>query len=210
METMLLNNNIKTETLVQDKFKEGMTYGAFKRLSEKLTSQGMTTGPEQSESLINYTELNDRRMKRWDKTLRFPENEVEKIMSVNRKINWLVLTESWCGDAAPTIPVMNKISEINPNIDLRIILRDEHLDLMDQFLTQNARSIPKLISFDAQSGKVLGTWGPRPGTAMKMAKDFREKNGSLTAEFKEELQRWYNADKGQDTLEDLLELLALK
>ncbi|WP_338039105.1 thioredoxin family protein [Maribacter litopenaei] len=91
-----------------------------------LVKEGKSTGEDAKETYVNYTKLNAKRMQRWDKTLKLPETAVNTIKSFQRKINWLVLTESWCGDASPALPIMNKITEINPNITLRIILRDEH------------------------------------------------------------------------------------
>lgn len=210
MEVIQLKENIDVELLVAQKFTEGMTYKEFRSLVNDLSAQGETSGSEQNKLLINYTVLNNKRMKRWDKTFKISEDAALKISEIRRKVDWLVLTESWCGDAAPTLPVMNKITELNPNIRLRILMRDEHLDLMDRFRTDGALSIPKLISAEVDSGRILGQWGPRPSTAAKMASDYKIKNGSLTADFKEDLQRWYNTDKGVNTLEDLMRLLTLK
>ena len=189
---------------------ESMSYDQFMGLMEQLVSQSRTTGKKQKESYINYTELNFRRMKRWDKTFKIPDNIQEQISNVQTPMNWLVLTESWCGDAAPTLPVMNRISELNANIHLGILLRDQNLDLMNHFLTAGAMSIPKLIAFERNSGRIFGEWGPLPTEAHKMAREFKEENAVLTAEFKEDLQRWFNRDKGRNTLEDLVSILALK
>lgn len=187
-----------------------MSYASFRELTDTLAVNGQTTGSDQSESFIQYTALNSRRMKRWDKTLRIPDDITLTIKSIDRKINWLVLNESWCGDAAPTLPLMNKIAALNPNIQLGILLRDEHLDLMEQFRTEGALSIPKLISTDANSGRILAEWGPRPEKAAQLVRDYKEKHGILTPELREDLQRWYNEDKGQSTLKELLPLLALE
>ena len=101
---------------------------------------------------------------------------------------------------------MNKLAELNPNIDLKIVLRDENLDLMNLFLTNCAQSIPKLVTLDSESHEVKGEWGPRPSAATKMVEDYKTEHGKLTPEFKEDLQVWYNKDKGQNILEDLVSL----
>ncbi len=199
-----------TRELLEQSLPKAIDYEDYKKLVAQLASEGRTTGPEQKESLINYTQLNDRRMKRWDKTFKIPENTKSFIQKFPKKVIWLVLTESWCGDAAPTMPVMDKIAELNPNISLRVLLRDEHTELMERFLTNNAKSIPKLIALDEATLEVLGEWGPRPSTATKMASDYKEVHGILSPQFKQDLQIWYNKDKGKNTLEDLLGLLALK
>jgi len=105
---------------------------------------------------------------------------------------------------------MQKIAELNPNLTLKVVLRDENLDLMNQFLTNNAMSIPKLIAVDDETESVIGEWGPRPSIATKMVVDYKAEHGTLTPEFKQDLQVWYNKNKGQNILEDLVELLPLK
>lgn len=202
------------ELLIEDLIKKGIetgfSYAEYRALVADLAEKGISTGPQQSEALTQYTQLNNSRMRRWDKTLKFSEEAVARIKSVDKKISWLVLSESWCGDASPALPVMNKITEINPNISLSIILRDENLDIMDQFLTNSGRSIPILIAVEEGNGAVVATWGPRSAKATKMVVDYKTEHGKLTPEFKQDLQMFYNKDKGQSILEDVLKLLPLK
>lgn len=202
--------NPETIELIRHSLPKSYTYAAYRALVSELAQKRGTTGIDQKESLIEYTQLNDRRMKRWDKTIKIPEVVEQKVKALDTKILWVVLTESWCGDASPSLPVMNRLAEMTPNLDLKIILRDENIELMNRFLTDGAQSIPKLISLDLSTGKILGTWGPRPKTATKMAKTYKKQHGLLTPEFKEGLQVWYNKDKGKDILDDLLNLLALE
>ena len=101
-----------------------------------------------------------------------------------------------------------KIASLNENIDLKIALRDEHLDLMDEHLTNGGRSIPKLIMRDKETKEVLNTFGPRPNEATKLVEDYKNTYGVLTPEFKKDLQLWYTKDKGQNAVNDLVSLLA--
>jgi len=195
------------EDLVKKGLETGYSYSEYRNLVSDLAEKGLATGPVQSEALSQYTQLNNSRMRRWDKTLKFSDEAVAKIKSVQQKISWLVLSESWCGDASPAIPVMNKITELNPNISLSIILRDENLDIMNQFLTNGGMSIPKLIAIDGDENTVVATWGPRSMKATNLVDTYKAENGQLTAEFKQDLQIFYNKDKGQSILEDLLKLL---
>lgn len=199
-----------TKTYLANALGVAFTYEQYSQLVRTLVKEGKSTGEDAKETYVNYTKLNAKRMQRWDKTLKLPETAVNTIKSFQRKINWLVLTESWCGDASPALPIMNKITEINPNITLRIILRDEHPELMQQFLTNGAWSIPKLIQIEYGTKKVLGTWGPRSRKATQLVDTFKEQYGTLTPEFRESLQIWYNKDKGESILKDLLGLLSLE
>ncbi len=196
-------------SVIKEALPQGISYDAYRELVSGLAEAGDTTG-EKTESYIGYTLLNNRRMKRWDKTLKLSDDQKKTIEGLDRKLIWLVLTESWCGDAAPTVPAMNKIANQNQNIEMKILLRDEHPKLMDHFLTNGARSIPKLIMLNANTLEVIGEWGPRPAVAARLVVDYKQEHGQLTAEFREELQNWYNKDKGQETLKELIALLALE
>ncbi len=195
------------EQIVQEALPKAITYQSYRQLMDDHAAQETSTGPNQTEALTNYTMLNQRRMKRLDKTTKIQEADIAKIQNFKGDVTWLVITESWCGDAAQTMPVMQKIAELNDGIDVKVILRDENLELIDAFLYNGGRSIPKLVAIDNTSGNVLADWGPRPSKATKMVNDYKEAHGKLTPEFKQDLQVWYNKDKGLSTFDDLAELI---
>lgn len=183
------------------------SYQSYRDLVKQLTVENSNTGDEKTEALANYTKLNDRRMKRWDKTIKVSEEAQARISEFNNKVTWLVITESWCGDAAHVVPALNKVAELNENIDFKVVLRDENPELMDAFLTNGNRAIPKVVMLDSETGEVLNTYGPRPSEATNYVKRFKAKHGMLTPEFKEDLQHWYNKDKGQNIIEDVTLML---
>lgn len=74
---------------------------------------------------------------------------------------WIVLTEDWCADSAYVLPVIAAAAARSEQVTLRILLRDTHPDVMDRYLTNGTRSIPKLVVL-AEDGAELFTWGPRP------------------------------------------------
>lgn len=193
--------------IIEKSLSKAMSYDDYRGLVDKLIKEGKSTGENQSEDLLNYSVLNDKRMKRLDKTLHVSSDSIESVKKITEKQTWLVLTEGWCGDAAHNLPMINKIAKENSNIDLQLVLRDENLELMDSFLTNGGRSIPKLIVLD-DTKNVIGTWGPRPSEASAMVKTYKEKNGKLDAEFKKDLQIWYNKNKGRNTENELVSLLS--
>lgn len=193
--------------LIENGIENSYSYEEYKQLVSDLLSEGKSTGHEQSEALTNYSMLNDRRMRRLDKTLKINDTIKEAFSKVDSKITWLVLSEGWCGDAAQSLPVINKLAELNEGIDLRIVSRDDHDKLMNNFLTNGGKAIPKLIAYDTENKKVINSWGPRPSVATKAVNSYKAKYGKLDPEFKQNLQVWYNKDKGVNIAEDLLELL---
>lgn len=209
MNTLEANPVRRMEELLNDALKTSISYQEYRKVIADLAAENSNSGPEKTDALANYTQLNDKRMKRWDKTLKVSESIQEQLQDLPRKVTWLVMVESWCGDAAPSLPVMNKMAQLSPNLDLKIIFRDEHEELMDLFLTNGTRSIPKLIAIEPDAKTVLGEWGPRSTKATKMVENEKAEHGKLRPEFKEELQMFYNKDKGQDILNDLSRLLTL-
>jgi hypothetical protein len=191
--------------LIAKILENAISYPEYRTLVHDLLSVGKSTGPIQSEALTNYSLLNDRRMKRLDKTIKISDETKAVFKSITEKKTWLVLTEGWCGDAAQNLPVIQKLAAENENIALKIVLRDEYLELMDLFLTNGGRSIPKVILLDAQNN-VQHTWGPRPTLATEMMADYKAKNGSIDAQFKQDLQVWYNKNKGQSVQEDFVNM----
>lgn len=171
-----------------------MTFAEYVSLIDKLLLENKTTGENQSEEMFHYGKMNRQRMKRLEKTTVLQESLKTKIRKLTKPQLWLILTEGWCGDAAQSLPVLEKIAAENPLIQTRYVLRDENLKLMDQYLTNNARSIPKLIILDAETFEELATWGPRPQNAMDYFNELKHQ-GVEKLEIMEGLQRWYLADK---------------
>jgi|TARA_B110000238_G_C16127717_1_gene439985 hypothetical protein len=192
--------------LIAKSLENAISYPEYRTLVHDILADGKSTGSIQSEALTNYSLLNDRRMKRLDKTIKITDETKAVFKSITEKQTWLVLTEGWCGDAAQNLPVIHKLAAENENIALKIVLRDEHLELMDLFLTNGGRSIPKVIVLDAQNN-VNHTWGPRPTLATKIMAEYKAEKGSIDAQFKQDLQVWYNKNKGLSVQEDFVKMI---
>lgn len=122
-------------------------------------------------------------------------------------LHLLVITEDWCGDAANTVPVLVRLAEKVPGVDLRILPRDQYPGIMSRYLTQGSSSIPIVIGLDREF-RELGHWGPRPGElqAWIMANRAAVPKDRRYAE----ARRWYAKDKGESTLREVLAALGLE
>lgn len=187
---------------------KAMTFAEYIKLIDDLLLDGKTTGPNQSEAMFGYGKLNRQRMHRLEKTAIINDSLKEKVKAVTSNWTWLVITEGWCGDAAQNIPIIEKIAAENPNIQTRYVLRDENLELMDQYLTNEARSIPKLIALDTETLEEFGTWGPRPQEAMDRFYEMRAE-GLEKPLIMENIQRWYIQDKNQSIQREFETLIEL-
>ena len=185
-----------------------VSHDQYLDLVEDVVAQNSTTGPNQSESMVGYTRLNFKRMKRVYKTTVITPELAEAAARLRTPCFWIVLTEAWCGDAAQSIPVLAKLAELNKNIELKLLLRDEHLDLMTKYLTDGARAIPKLIWITKENFQEIATWGPRPAPAQELLKTYKGNPEETYDEFSEKLQRWYNQDKSETLQLEMLSMIS--
>lgn len=187
--------------------RQAINYQAYRQMINDLLEKNQTTGPNQSQAYIDYTKINVQRMKRWDKTGIIAEELKQELTLVNKKWIWLVLTEAWCGDAAQNIPMILKMAEINPNIKVKFLFRDENPELMDLYLTNGGRSIPKLIALRSDTLTELGNWGPRPAFLQDMVMTYRKNPTEPYASFTEKLHKWYADNKSRDLQNEFLALV---
>lgn len=172
---------------------KGITYGQYRELIDLLLAENKTTGTDHSEGMVEYTRMNMHRMRRVEKTTVLEDEIVMQMLSLQNKMVWVVLTEAWCGDAAQNVPAIVKIADASPLVEVKLLLRDENPEIMDAYLTNGSRSIPKLIVMDAETLNVVGTWGPRPEPAQRLVMDAKDKNTPFK-EMAEQLHGWYAKD----------------
>lgn len=196
------------KTVITQALLKSYSYLEYRKLMDDLLQEGKSTAMEQTEERTHYSELNETRMRRLDKTMKITEANSTKLKTLNKRYLWLVLTESWCGDAAQIVPILNKMAlESDQKIELKLVLRDENEDLMNHFLTNKSKAIPKLISIDKTTGAVVWNWGPRPQGAIDLIESYKEKFGIIDEIAKTELQLWYLHDKGVSTQNEIIQLL---
>ena len=181
---------------IQQALRNSFAYSDYRKNVTKLIAEGKSTGHEQSEDLLHYSELNETRLNRLEKTIVVTEEVKKNLEKLDKNYIWLVLAEGWCGDAAQILPVIYKMSELTENVSLKIALRDDNDVLMQHFLTNGGKAIPKLIILEADSLEVLADWGPRPHGAKQLILDYKVTHGVVDETAKIELQKWYLHDKG--------------
>ncbi|HEX9512535.1 MAG TPA: thioredoxin family protein [Puia sp.] len=178
---------------------------AFKHWAENLQS----STPDASEALVEFTRLNWARTQRLHKTIPLDPELKKAVGKIRHTYTWIVLTEPWCGDSAQILPVIAEIARLNPEkIKLYILLRDENPELMDKYLTNGARAIPKLLAVDETLGKEAFVWGPRPTPAQELLKNWKKTPaGKSWDAFEEELHTWYAKDKTKALQSEFIHLL---
>ena len=180
----------------------------YRNRIKDILKEGKSTGKEQSEAMKHYIELNEARMNRLEKTVKISTEINQKLNQLDGDYVWLVISEGWCGDAAQILPVIYKMTLLSDKIDLKIVFRDENEELMNLFLTNKSKSIPKLIILDKNTLEVLGDFGPRPIGAKKFILDYKAKYGIVDETAKTNLQLWYLHDKGLSIQKEIMDLMA--
>ncbi len=182
-----------------------MTAIEYLQYFEDIINEEITSVPYDNPDFLHYAKLNHSRQNRWFRTGELREELVEALTSIREKQEWILITEPWCGDAAHSVPFIIRIAEKNPFIELSIQLRDAGNSLIDSYLTNGSKSIPKLIVRDVE-GNDLFTWGPRPNSCHQVYLERKEQGADFDT-LKTELQKWYNENKGMDLQKEIQSLI---
>ena len=119
-------------------------------VSKERFMQGMTF-----QQYLDQMGTNKEKFLEFLKEIKIRPEDREALRKLGKKLNVLVITEDWCGDALYNFPVFAKLVEGNPNVEMRVFLRDKNPDLMDQYLNQGTyRSIPVFAFFDENMKEV--------------------------------------------------------
>ncbi|WP_421941419.1 thioredoxin family protein [Pedobacter sp.] len=185
---------------------QGLDYTTYREMVDRLLAEGKTTGPDNTEAMLHYSKMNVQRMSRVDKTANLTDELILTIERLKGNYKLLVITEGWCGDAAQIISVFNKIAVASAGkLDLKFVLRDQNLSLIDAHLTNGGRAIPVLLVLDETGNEVLLSWAPRPQILQHLLKEWKQETSEMTV-IAEKLHGWYAKDKTQTTQSEMNEL----
>lgn len=196
---------------IKSALERSFSYEEYVAFTSARYEEGKSTNEDHSEVMLHYMKMGITRMKRISKTSKLLPRSIDELNKISKRQVWLVITEGWCGDAASSVPVIKHMADQNDLINFRVVLRDANEELMEHFLTNGGKSIPKLIILDADSLAVIGDWGPRPKDAQKMVIEYKAlENKPTYDEFVVELQKWYLKDAGKQLQSEILEIIKPK
>lgn len=181
------------------------TYIKYRDLVYNYAEKGKSTGENTTEQQQN-TKLNAQRMHRIEKQAVLNDELKTLLEGVEKNWIWLILAESWCGDAAQNLPIIYKMAEANLHIEMKVILRDENPKIMDLHLTNGNRSIPILLCIDKETGNEIGKWGSRPKAIQDAANEYKAQNPGMShALFISKIHLIYSRDKGEALQREFIE-----
>lgn len=190
-----------------DDLAQGMDYPAYCALVDHEVKTHEAAGTLATDALAGYTRLNQERMRRVEKSLEMQAETRTALARLDKSLIWVVLSEPWCGDAAQNLPIIAAMASLTPKIELKILLRDKFPEIMEQYLTNGGKAIPKLICLDAETGHEFFNWGPRPAPAQQLLHDWRQNPSVPKEEFYKQVQLWYAKDHGKTLQHEFVELL---
>lgn len=134
-----------------ERFAQGMTYQAYK---EQMTR-------------------NKERFVANEQRVSIDPADLAAFRALPRPLHVLVIAEDWCGDVIDNLPVLGRLAAESGKLDLRVFLRDQNLDLIDQYLKDGKfRSIPVFVVFDDTFDE-LGRFTERPNSVTERRSAFR-------------------------------------
>ncbi len=191
-----------------------ISFEAFKQRTSELLQEGKASSGdvEQMPELLDFTKLNLKRMERIPQQVELDHTLVEKLLMLPEKLYWVVLVEGWCGDVAQNLPIIAQMADTTDKVELKLLWRDENPEVMDRYLTNGGRSIPKLIALRSDDLEELGTWGPRPEPVQELMKEFKEEYADkpkkeMVEALHKRMHKWYADDKGTTLQKEFVTLL---
>lgn len=181
---------------------KGISYVQYLEKVETQMNQMQAKGDPKG--YVQYYSLGLTRMERWNKTFKLSEEQKSLLKNITPDFQVLTISEGWCGDASQILPIVELIFQ-ELGVEHKIVFRDENPELMDEFLTEGARSIPIIIGVDKEGNEIF-RFGPRPSYGMELLKKNKENPEEYsTHQFHKDLQVFYNQDKGASIFNELLE-----
>ncbi|MFE5323459.1 thioredoxin family protein [Paenibacillus sp. NPDC056579] len=134
------------------------------------------------QQFIDGMTKNQEKFQEWYDSFAWQNDEDKEFFeSLNNRddLRCLILMADWCGDVVRNVPVVFRALE-NSGIPVEVLIKEEHPDVMAQFLTGGGEAIP-IVIFTDFSGHVLGHWGPRPSNVQAVMTQFKQENPDRTA-----------------------------
>jgi hypothetical protein len=192
--------------ITRQQINTAIRFPEFLLLNQSLLLEGKTTGLTQTEEYVEFGRLNITRMQRLMKTVVL-NGELRDILSrLSIPHTLIIITEGWCGDSAQIVPVLEHMRLACPFLDVVFLIRDENPQVMDQFLTNGARSIPKVVCVETTSLDIKWEWGPRPSELQSAVKALLAQQVTH-AEKSVFVQNWYNQNKTQAIQSEIMRLV---
>lgn len=198
-----MNNTITHEILS----KNGLSYSQYIELTKDIISNPDRPKIYQDEKMLQYTKDNLGRMEKIATTLNIDSKLYNEMQQTKVKQIWVCITEPWCGDASQIVPGLFLIASCSPNVDFKILLRDSNAEVMDNYMTNGGKSIPKLVVLKADSLEEISNWGPRPASIQKIVEEKKNDTSMSFGDKVRMIHGWYEQNNSSDLQEEFITIV---
>jgi hypothetical protein len=181
--------------LFSESLKNAISYEQYYALTNDIIASPNPPAPYNEEKMLKYTADNYNRMTGINREIAIDQKLYNLMDSLTEEWLWVVISEPWCGDASQSVPALAAIAACSQKVELKIVLRDSNMDVMDAYLTNNGRSIPKLICVRKEDMEELGTWGPRPAPLQEIVLRYKDMPDMSMGQKINLIHDWYKMDK---------------
>ena len=178
---------------VLERARNGLTFERFMQQWRDKNALSMKGLDKVQRRTRFYSKYNLERQERVQSEWQMSPSFEKAVREFEGPLCWLFITDDWCIDSAYSLPLLLEAAEMRDDVTLSILMKDDNLDILDLFLTNGARSIPKLIAIE-EDGSVRYAWGPQPEKIRLIRKDLIE-SGAEGRIVSGTTIDWY-ADKG--------------
>jgi thiol-disulfide isomerase/thioredoxin len=121
---------------------------------------------------------------RWDRVrnrVQLTEEQLRLLRAFTRQVNVLVLAGAWCGDCAAQCPILERMAEIAPVVQIRYLDRDAFPEVQKELAINGGQRVPVAVFF-SEDGFEVARFGERTLT------EYRRQVQSLTGKVWPEVQ----------------------
>lgn len=186
---------------------QSLTWDAYLKLTIEIIETEPKPAIYKDERMLKYTADNLARMKKVLEVINLESKLYNQLNELKEDWTWVCITEPWCGDAAQIVPALHVIASCSERIQFKIILRDSNLEIMDKYLTNGGRSIPKLICLKTETLEEIGTWGPRPAVIQQIVNENKDNPDLSFGEKVRMIHSWYETDKTVSLQKEFIDLI---
>ena len=197
-------NNTITQKLLNEK---SLSYEDYIKLTEEIVAGKNEDEIYKNEKMLNYTKDNLARMNNITSMLNIDKRLYNELQQMQEKQIWVCITEPWCGDASQIVPALYLIASCSANIEFRILLRDANEEVMNNYLTNGGKSIPKLIILNSDTLEEIDRWGPRPAVVQKIVQEQKDDTIISFGDKVRMIHSWYNENQSKDLQEEFITIV---
>jgi len=133
-------------------------------------------------------------------TMEIDDDLLNKIKSIDRKINVLICAEMWCPDCMINVPVVEKMRTYNDNINISIVEKGGNEDFFKKYSYSDSAKIPTFLFCD-ENFKELGSFVEHPKKIKDIMANGNQPNIIVA------MRKYRKGEYAVETLKDILEII---